>query len=147
MMTEEEKRIRRNERAKLYYQRHKASSRDYNKHEKIGEWKIVYQTSKNIAIMSKYLKFRFYTPEKTYDEMKYEPLRRKIFYSIGCENITTIDKGRIEVYIKGMDNVKSAIDKADEIIAEYERIYGTEYPTSRSRNYVRKKKCAEDLES
>lgn len=127
----------------------KTTNRSYNRKKKIGEWNIVYQSSNNIAILSKYLKFRFYKEGvnvSTYDEVKYEPIRRKIRNSIGCQNITVIEKGFVQLYIKGFENVENAIENADRIIAEYESIYGTEYQNVRSREYKSKKKSSENLE-
>lgn len=117
------------------------------KKEKIGNWKIENNKKSDVSILTTYFKFRFYNKEsKTYDENKYLPLQIKIKKALAeFSTIIIIEKGQLQVFLKGIENRRKAIDILDTVIQGFEAIYGAEYENVRSRNYKPRKKCAENL--
>lgn len=138
------------EQRREYYLKHKKTKRQYNRREKVDDFKIEVNTTKNIAIIKTYLKFRFYEKvaegKFVYDEKKYIPIQRKIQYALrDFQNIVVIEKGLLQVYIKGVDNRQKAVEILGNLIQEFENEYGREYENVRSRAYF-KKNADEDLE-
>ena len=117
------------------------------KKEKIGDWNIENQKKKDVSILTSYFKFRFYNKEKkTYNEERYLPIQKKIKKSLGeFDTIIIIEKGQLQVFLKGIENRNKAIEILDSTIQELESIYGAEYENVRSRNYHPIKKTAQNL--
>ena len=117
------------------------------KREKIGNWSIENNKKSDVSILTSYFKFRFYNKEaKTYDENKYIPIQVKIRKALADFNtIVVIEKGQLQVFLKGIDNRHKAIDILDTTIQGFEKIYGAEYENVRSRNYKPRKKSTENL--
>lgn len=117
------------------------------KKEKIGNWNIENQKKKDVSILTSYFKFRFYNKEKkTYNEEMYLPIQKKIKKVLSeFDTIIIIEKGQLQVFLKGIENRNKAIEILDSTIQELESIYGAEYENVRSRNYHPIKKTAQNL--
>lgn len=117
------------------------------KKEKIGNWNIENQKKKDVSILTSYFKFRFYNKEKkTYNEEMYLPIQKKIKKVLSeFDTIIIIEKGQLQVFLKGIENRNKAIELLDSTIQELESIYGAEYENVRSRNYHPIKKLAQNL--
>ena len=104
---------------------------------------------KNVSILSCYLKFRFYIDVGggvIYDEKRYIPIQTQIKKALDeYSTIIVIEKGQLQVYVKGIGNRHKVIEILDKLIQQFENQYGRDYENVRSRKYG-KKKCAENLE-